>query len=95
MSTYLDYSGHALDQMFERDIDPEDVERVVALNDVIEEIPDAQPNPTKLFLGEINGEPLHVVVAQQYPEMKKIVVTTYRPSLELWDNGYRTRRNQR
>ena len=76
--------------MFQRRITPDDVRRVVAHGEVIEDRPDDLLYPSRLLLGEAGGRKLHVVVADA-PEAT-VVVTVYEPDPALWMPGFRRRR---
>ena len=87
------YRVHAIKRMFERDIEELEVEDIVKSGEVIEEYIDDKPYPSYLSLGFINNAPLHVVYAKDY-EGNIIIITTYRPTLQKWENDFKTRKAQ-
>ena len=86
------FSGHAVRRMFERAIAVADVVALIRSGEVIERYPQDQPLPSYLLLGFIDGEPLHVAVGVEVGDRRCVAVTVYRPSVELWDDDFRTRR---
>lgn len=61
---------------------------------VIEDYPAVhRPLPDCLTLGRLaSGEPFHAVLAFDVVRDVLVVVTVYRPSLEEWENDWKTRR---
>jgi|SRR5581483_11063428 len=51
-----------------------------------------RPLPSALFLGYIDGKPLHVVAALDEKNKEVFVITAYEPSLDVFESDYRTRR---
>ncbi len=88
------YRVHAVERMFQRDIEEVSVEYVVNDGEVIERYVDDKPYPSYLCLGFIDGTPLHVVYAKDEDE-NFIVITVYVPSLEKWEADMKTRRSQK
>ena len=86
------FSGHAVRRMFERAVAVADVVALIRSGEVIERYPQDQPLPSYLVFGFIDGEPLHVVVGVEEDDGRCVAVTVYRPSVELWDDDFRTRR---
>jgi len=62
--------------------------------EVIEDYPAAhRPLPDCLVLGWVaSGEPFHAVIAMDEPNDRLLVVTVYKPTLEEWQDDWRTRR---
>jgi hypothetical protein len=58
----------------------------------VEQYPDDFPYPSRLVLGWLESQPIHVVVAENIEEGIRIVVTAYQPDLEEWEPGFRRRR---
>jgi len=85
------YSEHAIKQMFAREIATEDVEMTLAEGEIIVEYPNDKPYPSLLILYFVNEMPIHVVVAKE-TKGDCIVVTAYRPDIELWDTDFRTKK---
>jgi hypothetical protein len=59
----------------------------------IEDYPDDTPYPSALFLEFVASKPLHVVAAFDEVNQLAYVITAYEPSLEVFENDYKTRRN--
>ena len=55
---------HAVQRMFERLINADDVRSVLRDGEMIESYPDDTPYPSRLVLGWVDIRPLHVVVAE-------------------------------
>ena len=85
------YRLHAIERMFQRDIEECQVEEVVENGEIIEEYYDDKPYPSFLVFGENENLPLHVVYAID-KENNVIIITAYRPNLEKWQNDFRTRK---
>jgi hypothetical protein len=86
------FSQHALQQMFKRNISIEQVKQAIVSGEEIRSYPDEKPYPTRLLLAFENGLPLHVVIAQDQVENNNIVVTAYRPDINIWMENFKTRR---
>ena len=88
------YRVHAIERMFQRDIEEVDAENVLNDGEIIEKYIDDKPYPSYLSLGYIDSVPLHVVYAED-EEHNYIIITVYRPSLEKWKDDFKTRRSQK
>ena len=88
----LVFRVHAIRRMFERAISAADVRAVLTAGETIENYPDDTPYPSRLVLGWWAGRPLHLVVADNVEADETIVITVYEPDAELWEPGYRRRR---
>jgi hypothetical protein len=88
------YRVHAVERMFQRDIEEISVEHVVINGEIIERYTDDKPYASYLSLGFVDEMPLHVVYAKDEEE-NFIVITVYVPSDEKWENDMRTRRSQK
>ena len=78
--------------MFQREILTSAVEDVALRpSEVVEVYPDDEPFPSRLLLGWVQGEPLHVHLAEDREGGRLIIVTTYRPDPARWQAGF-TRR---
>jgi hypothetical protein len=86
------FSRHAMQRMFERGIDPENVREIVETGEIIETYPDDTPYPSALLFGRIGERPVHVVVARDPACGECYVVTAYEPEAALWGEDFRTRR---
>jgi len=91
---YVEWQRHALERMFERGISRRDVKEVLKNGEIIEDYPDDKPYPSALFLGWINDEPLHVVIALDSLSGWCFVITAYKPDLEHFESDYKTRRQK-
>lgn len=78
--------------MFERKIQPKEVQEALEKGKVIEDYPEDTPFPSCLLLGWIRGQPLHLMVALDEASKTCYIVTVYHPESELWDSDFRTRR---
>ncbi len=64
------------------------------MGEVIEEYPDDEPFPAYLLLDFVRGQPIHIVFSYDQETDTGYVVTAYIPTLERWENDFRTRLNQ-
>ena len=88
----VEFSGHAVRRMFERQIEKDAVIAVIRNGEIIADYPDDDPYPSFLILGVAAGRPLHVVLGID-PESKAArVITVYVPEPDLWSQDFRTRR---
>ena len=78
--------------MFERDITHQDIRVVLESGEVIEEYPDDKPYPGRLMLGWTGMRPIHGVAAEIAEVAETIVITAYEPDSDLWEPGFRNRR---
>ncbi|MDX2190041.1 MAG: DUF4258 domain-containing protein [Bacteroidota bacterium] len=85
------FSGHALLQMFKRNIETIDVRECILNGEVIADYPSDKPYPSKLLLSK-KSKPLHVVVAQDVENSICIVVTAYFPDLQIWNYDFKTKK---
>ena len=90
----IQWQRHALERIFQRGIARKDVFEVLKNGEVIEEYPDDKPWPAVLFLGWINNQPLHVVAAYSRKLKTIAIITVYEPSLDYFENDFRTRRRK-
>lgn len=88
----VQFSRHAMDQIFRRAIPPKAVTHVIKAGEIIKEYSDDTPYPSALVLGFWESEPIHVVVAQEAASRGCHVVTVYRPDSKIWSHDYKTRR---
>lgn len=71
----------------------EEVLQALDRGEIIEEYPDDVPYPSCLVLGRpATGRPIHVVCAPVAAERRVIIITTYQPDPERWDQEFRHRR---
>lgn len=86
------WQKHALERMMERNIFRTDVKQILLDGEIIEEYPDDRPYPSGLFLGFINSEPLHVVVAIDSTSHWCYIITAYKPDSKHFKEDFKTRR---
>lgn len=90
----IEWQRHDLERILERDISRQDVFNVLRTGEEIEEYANDTPFPSALFFGWKDNEPIHVVVALDSIGKQGYIVTVYRPDLEHFNPGFRTRRNR-
>ena len=83
---------HAIQRMFQRRINVDDVRNVLSTGEVIEDYPNDTPYPSRLVLGWSGSRPIHIVVADNIATQETIVVTVYQPDLAQWEPGFKRRR---
>lgn len=88
----LIYTGHALRQMFERQIGTDAVRHVVEHGQTIAEYPDDEPHPSRLLLAFVNDRPIHVVLGYDRPQRIGYIVTAYVPDPDIWQSDFKQRR---
>lgn len=91
---HVQWQRHSLERIFQRHIGRKDVFEVLNKGEVIEEYLEDKPWPSALFLGWVDNQPLHVVAAYSKDIQKVAIVTVYEPSLEYFENDFRTRRKR-
>lgn len=89
----FEFSKHAVDQSILRRISVQEVRKVVAIGEIIEDYPDDKYGPSCLIFGLTeDGRPLHV--QSSYPTRPLVkVVTLYEPDEDLWID-FKVRREQ-
>lgn len=87
----LHFSRHAFERMFQRDIDPAAIARIVAEAEAIFEYPDDKPYPSALLLGFYGKQAIHAVVARS-GQGDCHLVTLYWPDPAIWDETFKRRR---
>lgn len=80
--------------MVERGISEIDVRAVLEGGEIIEDYPDDTPYPSRLVLGWQDRRPIHVVAAESADAEETIVITAYQPDTDLWEPGFRRRRER-
>ncbi len=88
------WSRHATVELVNENWNRGAVEVALITSEVIEDYPTLhRPLPDCLVLGTMpSGEPIHAVIAIDTQANKLFVVTIYCPSLEEWENDWRTRK---
>ena len=88
------YSNHAVKQMFQRKITTHEVEYALENGEIIQKYPEDKPYPSELLLAFHKQRPLHVVCSYNKEEKITIIITVYEPTTELWEDNFKTRKNQ-
>lgn len=86
------FSNHALKQMFQRGIAIEAVKYVIHEGTIIINYPDDKPYPCKIIFAVYNSRPLHVVCTENIEGKTVIVITTYEPSSDIWEDDFKTKK---
>lgn len=86
------FTGHSIQRIFEREIEPEDIEVSVENGEIIEEYPDDKPYPSFLVLNFIKGKPIHVVFSFDNDNETIYLITAYFPDTSIWDETFKIRR---
>ena len=84
-------SKHAYSRIYERKISTKDVISGIASGEIIEQYPTDFPFPSCLVLGlTSNGEKIHVVCSIGNGALW--IISAYIPTLDKWENDYKTRK---
>jgi len=86
------FTRHGLERMFEREVSPSAVLRIVNEGEVIASYLEDLPFPSVLLLGFDGARPLHVLVARDPQTGVCFVVTVCPPDPQLWSADFRSRR---
>ena len=78
--------------MFERGIREKDVIEIIKTGEIIASYLDDDPYPSFLMLGFKNDTPVHVVITRDDETLNCYVITVYSPKSEIWQAGFRERR---
>jgi len=89
--SYL-YSNHAVKQMFQRGISTVEVEQAIERGEIVKDYPDDKPFPSKLVLAWVNQRPLHVVYSIDEEKKITVVITSYIPSTDIWEEDFKTKK---
>ena len=91
-SQRIQWRGHMLTRMRQRNIKIEDVIKCINSGEIIEYYHDDYPYPSSLILGFTNEKGIHVVcsVGNDYVWM----ITTYYPDEQEWLEDMKTRRKK-
>jgi len=90
----FEWRKHTLQRLSERKISLESVIKIILDSEQIEDYHDSKPFPCALFLGFIEGRPLHVVTALDEVNKWAYIITAYEPSLEYFESDFKTRRKK-
>jgi hypothetical protein len=88
----LVYQVHAVERMAQRGISEEEVEHILQTGDAIEVYTDDTPYPSDLFLGWSGTRPLHIVVATDITNRRKMIITAYEPDPNQWETDFKRRK---
>lgn len=84
-------TNHALVKMKERGIEYNAIETAILSGEVIAQYEDDKPYPSCLIFGyTAYNEPLHVVASVN--ENVLWIITAYFPSMNIWEDDYKTRK---
>ncbi|MBF0229810.1 MAG: DUF4258 domain-containing protein [Desulfamplus sp.] len=88
----IEYRIHASKRMFQRDINENDVEKVLKDGNIIEQYDDDFPFPSVLINGiGVANTSLHVVAAINADELKLVIITVYKPDPLKWADKFSRR----
>lgn len=87
----IQFSGHALQRMFQRSITEADIRTAIQTGTIIKDYLEEKPYPSHLILGFIKEKPIHVVFATDQDE-NCYIITVYRPTLDIWNSDYKTKK---
>ena len=87
----IKWSAHCLEKMGERDISMDEVRIAFVCGEIIEDYPDAFPNPSCLIYVKISESRIIHVVAGSDGEVA-YMVTAYVPNTEKFEEDLKTRR---
>ena len=94
MGTYqVIYQRHAVERMAQRGVSEEDVMHVLLTGESIQVYADDTPFPSELILGWRDGRPLHIIVATDSIQRRKIVITVYEPHPGQWEADFRRKKS--
>jgi len=89
----IKWTIHVIRRLQERLIYREDVYNVIYHGKIIEQYPDAFPNPACLIAGKtLKGMPLHVVIGADGVILT--VITAYEPTADKFENDLETRKEK-
>jgi hypothetical protein len=87
------WSVHAIKKLRAEGLRKALVEESLKACELIEDYhTEGRPLPDCLVLGFISAEPVHIVVAIDTDFDRILIVTVYRPSVERWEDDWKTRK---
>jgi len=87
----VEVTRHFHDRIKERNIKYSDIRNAIANGEIIEQSLDDFPNPSVLISGKTpNNKPLHVSVGVD--DDRLWLITSYYPTLDIWETDYKTRK---
>ena len=88
----VELTFHFQDKVEERIITHANIRAIINKGEIIEQYPDNEPNPSALIHGYTEeNKPLHIVVGIG-DDGYLILITAYFPTLDRWENDYKTRK---
>lgn len=88
----LIFRTHAVERMFQRSIQVEEVRAAMGNGEIIESYPEDLPYPSYLLLGWAGKRPLHIVAADvSYNE--SVIITVYEPDPKKWSSDFKGRQS--
>ncbi len=87
----LVFKRHAMQRMAARGINESDVDKVVAVGEIIETYSVDTPYPSRLMLSFIDARPIHVVAADNPANNETYIITAYEPEPREWDSSFKRR----
>jgi len=78
--------------MFQRGISTVEVEQAIERGEIVKDYPDDKPFPSKLVLAWVNQRPLHVVYSIDEEKKITVVITSYIPSTDIWEEDFKTKK---
>ena len=91
-TAWIEWRKHVLQKLAERGVAQADVLAVLLVGEKVRDYADDKPFPSALFLGYVGGRPFHVVAACDETCEQIFIITAYEPSLEIFEDDYRTKR---
>src|SRR5665213_836671 len=88
----IDWRKHVLQKLAERGLPQRAVLQVLLSGDRIRDYTEDRPFPSALFMGYIDGKPLHVVVSFGEMNRRALIITAYEPSVDIFESDYRTKK---
>ena len=88
----IEWRKHALQRMFERSIQREEVIKTLLRGEIIEMYKYDTPFPSMLYFAMVNNRPLHVVAAFEKVNSKVYIITAYEPNVEEFESDFKTRK---
>jgi len=86
------YKRHAIERMKQRKIREETVECALSSGETIKVYADDTPYPSELILYWDGLRPLHIVVATDFVDRVKYIVTVYDPYQNEWIGDFRRKK---
>ncbi|MCL2170722.1 MAG: DUF4258 domain-containing protein [Defluviitaleaceae bacterium] len=85
------FTEHFKIRLKERGIRYADVKSALFTGEIIEQILDDHPLPSVLIFGRAhNGAPLHIAIGVD--DSLAFLLTAYVPSIDIWENDFKTRK---